>query len=215
MFGFTGTDPYANEAATIGQCGPLWLDSRSSAYSERSTKPCVASCRPIMAPHLAPLDTGGGTECRGTPVCLTGIAPASDHAGMSGTERGARIAYDYDRPIPARSRSAAERRSSVPAAGSPYDRRIMSPVIQSSAACRLTCTNGRSASRPAARLTMYSPHGTSGHTITTGSPPEDDARHRDAGARSIQRASPCHGQAVTPPELLRSSPAGQFRRHPE
>jgi len=58
----------ANEAAAIGQCGSLWLDSRSSAYLERSAKPCVASCRQMMAPHMAPSDTGGGTVSRYTRV---------------------------------------------------------------------------------------------------------------------------------------------------
>jgi hypothetical protein len=50
----------ANEAATIGQCGSLWPDGSSSAYLERPTKLCVASYRPIMAPHMAPSEAGGG-----------------------------------------------------------------------------------------------------------------------------------------------------------
>jgi hypothetical protein len=44
----------ANEAATVVQRGPPGLDSSSNAYVERSTKPCVAPCLPMMAPHLAP-----------------------------------------------------------------------------------------------------------------------------------------------------------------
>jgi hypothetical protein len=40
-----------NEAATIGQNGQPWLDTSSTSYLERSTKPCVAPCRPLIAPH--------------------------------------------------------------------------------------------------------------------------------------------------------------------
>ena len=45
---------YANEVSYVGQRGSPWLDRSSDAYFERSTKPDVAPCRPLMAPNLAP-----------------------------------------------------------------------------------------------------------------------------------------------------------------
>lgn len=44
----------ANEDSNVGRYGWLWLDSSSGVYFGRSAKRDVASCRPTMAPHLAP-----------------------------------------------------------------------------------------------------------------------------------------------------------------
>jgi uncharacterized protein (TIGR04255 family) len=47
----------ANEAASVSLRGYLWLDSSSSACLEYLASPCVASCRPLMAPTWLPSPT--------------------------------------------------------------------------------------------------------------------------------------------------------------
>jgi hypothetical protein len=71
---------YANEASTIGNCGSQWLDSSSNADLDRPIKPCVASCRPMMAPHLAPTGVSAAAASRGLLMLVQAATAAAESA---------------------------------------------------------------------------------------------------------------------------------------